>query len=335
MQNQGIIKSNNRNLIILIAAFAAVYILWGSTYLAIKYAIETLPPFLMAGSRFIIAGSILLVWARFSKDYERPKAAHWKTSFIVGTFLLLGGNGGVVFAQHHISSSLAALLVATEPFWIVLLSWLWLGKSRPNLKTIIGIAIGFFGVWMLINGQPDNSAANVGSMQFFGAIAVMLAALSWATGSIYGLRAPVPKSSLLTAGMQMFSGGIVLMVVSLVMGEMSSFDVSQVSLNSIVGVVYLIIFGSLIGFTAYSWLLKNSQPAFVSTYAYVNPIVAVFLGWLIAGETFTGQMLLGAGVIVGSVVLITSHDDDKDLGQIEIHESNLPTGSSKTLTASA
>ena len=335
MQNQGIIKSNNRNLIILIAAFAAVYILWGSTYLAIKYAIETLPPFLMAGSRFIIAGSILLVWARFSKDYERPKAAHWKTSFIVGTFLLLGGNGGVVFAQHHISSSLAALLVATEPFWIVLLSWLWLGKSRPNLKTIIGIAIGFFGVWMLINGQPDNSAANVGSMQFFGAIAVMLAALSWATGSIYGLRAPVPKSSLLTAGMQMFSGGIVLMVVSLVMGEMSSFDVSQVSLNSILGVVYLIIFGSLIGFTAYSWLLKNSQPAFVSTYAYVNPIVAVFLGWLIAGETFTGQMLLGAGVIVGSVVLITSHDDDKDLGQIEIHESNLPTGSSKTLTASA
>ncbi len=126
-------NTNNRNLILLIAAFAAVYILWGSTYLAIKYAIETLPPFLMAGSRFVFAGVVLMIWARLSKDYERPKAAHWKTSFVVGTLLLLGGNGGVVFAQHYISSSLAALLVATEPFWIVLLSWLWLGESRPNL----------------------------------------------------------------------------------------------------------------------------------------------------------------------------------------------------------
>jgi drug/metabolite transporter (DMT)-like permease len=325
---------NNRNLAIMIAAFAAVYILWGSTYLAIKYAIETLPPFLMAGSRFVFAGAVLMLWARFTKDYETPKPAHWKTSFIVGTFLLLGGNGGVVFAQHYISSSLAALLVATEPFWIVLLSWLWLGKSRPNLKTILGIAIGFFGVWLLINGQPGNNSVNVSSMQFFGAIAVMLAALSWATGSIYGLRAPAPKSSILTAGMQMLSGGLVLLAVSLIMGEWTNFEFAQVSSNSLFGVIYLIIFGSLIGFTAYSWLLKNAQPAFVSTYAYVNPMVAVFLGWLIAGETFTGQMLIGAGVIVGSVVLITSHDkDDNDSEErVDIHKSDLPTG---TVSASA
>lgn len=325
---------NNRNLAIMIAAFAAVYIFWGSTYLAIKYAIETLPPFLMAGSRFVFAGAVLMLWARFTKDYETPKPAHWKTSFIVGTFLLLGGNGGVVFAQHYISSSLAALLVATEPFWIVLLSWLWLGKSRPNLKTILGIAIGFFGVWLLINGQPGNNSVNVSSMQFFGAIAVMLAALSWATGSIYGLRAPAPKSSILTAGMQMLSGGLVLLAVSLIMGEWTNFEFAQVSSNSLFGVIYLIIFGSLIGFTAYSWLLKNAQPAFVSTYAYVNPMVAVFLGWLIAGETFTGQMLIGAGVIVGSVVLITSHDkDDNDSEErVDIHKSDLPTG---TVSASA
>jgi drug/metabolite transporter (DMT)-like permease len=302
--------------------------------LAIKYAIETLPPFLMAGSRFVFAGAVLMLWARFTKDYETPKPAHWKTSFIVGTFLLLGGNGGVVFAQHYISSSLAALLVATEPFWIVLLSWLWLGKSRPNLKTILGIAIGFFGVWLLINGQPGNNSVNVSSMQFFGAIAVMLAALSWATGSIYGLRAPAPKSSILTAGMQMLSGGLVLLAVSLIMGEWTNFEFAQVSSNSLFGVIYLIIFGSLIGFTAYSWLLKNAQPAFVSTYAYVNPMVAVFLGWLIAGETFTGQMLIGAGVIVGSVVLITSHDkDDNDSEErVDIHKSDLPTG---TVSASA
>ncbi|NJM53788.1 MAG: EamA family transporter, partial [Blastocatellia bacterium] len=165
MQNQGVLQSNKRNLTILIAAFAAVYVFWGSTYLAIKYAIETLPPFLMAGSRFVFAGAILLIWARFSKDYEPPKPVHWKTSFIVGTLLLLGGNGGVVFAEYYISSSLAALLVATEPFWIVLLSWLWLGRSRPNLKTILGIAVGFFGVWLLISGQPAKDSANVGSMQ--------------------------------------------------------------------------------------------------------------------------------------------------------------------------
>lgn len=328
MQNKEITKIDpNRSFVLLIAAFAAVYIFWGSTYLAIKYAIETLPPFLMAGSRFIVAGGILMIWARFAKDYEPPKAAHWKTSFVVGTLLLLGGNGGVVFAEHYISSSLAALLVATEPFWIVLLSWLWLKGSRPNLKTMLGIAIGFFGVWLLINGQTT-AAEGSSSMQLFGTIAVMLAALSWATGSIYGLRSPVPKSSILTAGMQMFSGGLVLLFVSLILGEWRSFNIAAVSANSWFGLAYLMVFGSLIGFTAYSWLLKNAQPAMVATYAYVNPIVAVFLGWLIANESFTAQMLIGAGVIVGSVVLITSHDkDDKDAEEFDEHASECRTAS--------
>jgi len=342
MQGNAIItKTNNssrRNVILLLAAFAAVYIFWGSTYLAIKYAIETLPPFLMAGARFVFAGSILLIWARFSADYEKPKAAHWKMSFIVGTLLLLGGNGGVVFAERYISSSLAALLVATEPFWIVLLSWLWLKGSRPNWKAVLGIAVGFFGVWLLINGQTSYAeTANSGSMQIFATIAIIAAAFSWAIGSIYGLRSPVPKSSLQTAGMQMFSGGLVLLFVSLIAGEWSKFNIAQVSTNSWLGVIYLIIFGSLVGFTAYSWLLKNAPPAMVATYAYVNPVIAVFLGWLIAGESFTGQMLVGAGVIVGSVVLITSQNkEDKDAEEeIEIHESNMPTERRKALSASA
>ena len=165
----------------------------------------------------------------------------------------------------------------------------------------------------------------------------MLAAFSWATGSIYGLRSPVPKSSILTAGMQMFSGGLVLLFVSLILGEWSKFNIAEVSANSWFGVIYLIIFGSLIGFTAYSWLLKNAQPAMVATYAYVNPIVAVLLGWLIAGESFTGQMLIGAGVIVGSVVLITSHDknDKNSKEKIEIHDSKIPAGCGKQLSASA
>lgn len=334
MQGQAIItKTNNtsrRQLILLIAAFAAVYIFWGSTYLAIKYAIETFPPFLMAGARFVFAGAILYVWSMFTKDYEKPKAAHWKTSFIVGTLLLLGGNGGVVFAEHYISSSLAALLVATEPFWIVLLGWLWLKGARPNLKVALGLVIGFLGVWLLIGGQnPGGAAATAAgaSMQLISTIVIMAAAFSWALGSIYGLRAPVPKSSLLTAGMQMISGGLVLLLVSFITGEWSKFNVAQVSANSWFGLVYLIVFGSLIGFTAYSWLLKNAPPAMVSTYAYVNPVIAVFLGWLIAGESFTGQMLLGAGVIVGSVMLITSQNDDtKDPDEADYPEKTLKGG---------
>ena len=322
--------------ILLIAAFAAVYIFWGSTYLAIKYAIETLPPFLMAGSRFIFAGSLLYVWARLWKDYEKPSFKHWRTSFIVGTLLLLGGNGGVVLAQHYISSSLAALLVATEPFWIVLLSWLWLKGSRPNWKVALGLLVGFIGVYVRIGGQGGYSAES-GSGQILGAFFVIAAAFSWATGSMYGLRATTPKSSALTAGMQMLSGGLVLTLVGIFKGEWTNFNIAAVSANSWFALVYLIIFGSLIGFTAYSWLLKNAQPAMVATYAYVNPVIAVFLGWLIAGESFTTQMLVGAGVIVGSVALITSHNKgEKDsTEEIEIHESNTPTGNCKTLSASA
>ncbi|CAA9394942.1 MAG: Permease of the drug/metabolite transporter (DMT) superfamily [uncultured Pyrinomonadaceae bacterium] len=321
--------------VLLPAAFAAVYIFWGSTYLAIKYAIETLPPFLMAGSRFIFAGSILYIWARLSKDYEKPSLKHWRTSFIVGTLLLLGGNGGVVLAQHYISSSLAALLVATEPFWIVLLGWLWLKGARPNWKVALGLLIGFVGVYLLIGGQSSSTESGTG--QIFGAFLVIIAAFSWATGSMYGLRATTPKSSALTAGMQMLSGGLVLTLVGTIKGEWTSFSVGDVSANSWFALAYLIIFGSLIGFTAYSWLLKNAAPAMVATYAYVNPVIAVFLGWIIAGESFTMQMLVGAGVIIGSVALITSHDkgEENSTKETEIHESNTPTGNCKTLSASA
>jgi len=337
MQNTQITKINpNRSLVLLIAAFAAVYIFWGSTYLGIKYAIETLPPFLMAGSRFVVAGLILYIWARFSKDYEKPSLKHWRTSFIVGTLLLLGGNGGVVLAQHYISSSLAALLVATEPFWIVLLSWLWLKGARPNWKAALGLLIGFFGVYLLIGGQSESTAGS-GSGQILGAFFVIAGAFSWALGSMYGLRATTPKSSALTAGMQMLSGGLVLTLVGMLKGEWTTFNIAEVSANSWFAVIYLIIFGSLIGYTAYSWLLKNAQPAMVSTYAYVNPIIAVFLGWLIAGESFTGQMLVGAAVIVGSVVLITSEnkDDGNSEEKIDIHEACMPSGRPETLSASA
>ena len=310
-QSNAGIGAKERNTVLLIAAFAAIYIFWGSTYLAIKFAIETIPPFIMAGTRFLIAGAILLLWARVSADYEKPRLVHWKTSLIVGSLLLMGGNGLVVFAQHYISSSLAALMVATEPFWIVLLSWLWLKGGRPGLRAILGLVVGFVGVGLLIVGQGSgDSGAASGAGQLLGTLAVVGAALAWATGSIYGLRAPVPKSSILTAGMQMVSGGAVLMIASVLRGEWWSFDIAAVSSNSLYAVAYLIVFGSLIGFTSYSWLLKNAQPAMVATYAYVNPVIAVLLGWFIAGESMSGQMLLGAGIIVGSVVLITSQSDN-------------------------
>lgn len=329
---------NKRNLVLLVTDFAAVYVFWGSTYLAIRYAIETLPPLLMAGTRFLVAGSILLIWARLSPNYERPELVHWRTSLIVGTLLLLIGNGGVVFAERVMPSSQAALLVATEPFWIVLLSWWWLGRGRPGPGVVFGLVIGFAGVALLMAGRNPAALAVGGSnhSQIIAAIVVIVAAMSWAAGSIYGLRAPAPKSAILTAGMQMVSGGTVLVVVSFIFGEWRTFHPGAVSANSWFGLGYLIVFGSLIGFTAYSWLLKNAQPALASTYAYVNPVIAVFLGWLIAGESFTGQMLIGASIIVGSVVLITSHKNRKGAGdEIEIHESITPAGGCKPLSVSA
>lgn len=328
--------TNRKNLIVLIAAFAAVYVFWGSTYLAVKLAIETLPPFLMAGARFAVAGSILYIWARFSKDYEKPERVHWKTAFIVGTFLLLGGNGAVVVASQYIPSSLTALLVATEPLWIVLLSWLWLGNGRPHWKVALGLLVGFVGVYFLIAGKSAIAGGD-GYGQWFGIIAVIAGALSWAIGSIYGLKAPTVKSSILNAGMQMLSGSVTLFLVGLIRGEHLSFDIAAVSSTSFFAIIYLIIFGSLIGFTAYSWLLKHAQPAMVATYAYVNPVIAIVLGWSIAGESMTAQMLIGSFIIVASVILITatkSENPGDDEG-IDLHQSQTPSCGTPRLSTSS
>src|SRR5215218_8252785 len=293
-----------RHLLTLILAFAAVYIIWGSTYLAIKYAIETLPTFLMAGFRFLIAGSLLYVWARFSKTYEKPKLVHWRTGLIVGTLLLGIGNGGVVLAEHYISSSLAALLVATTPFWIVLLGWMFMKTGRPNLKVVAGLALGFIGVYTLIAGGEEQAGESNGG-QLFGIALILFATLGWSIGSLYGTRAPTAKSPILAAALQMLSGGFVLLIVGTLAGEWSTVDIAAVSLNSWLAFAYLITFGAFVAYTAYSWLLRNASPSALSTYAYVNPAIAVVLGWAIAGESMTGQMLIGAGIIVASVALIT------------------------------
>ena len=293
--------------VLLFAAFAAVYLLWGSTYLAIKYAIATMPPLLMAGSRFVLAGGILALVGRAAADYEKPTLAQWRTSAVVGALLLLGGNGLIVLAERTLPSSLAALLVASEPFWIVLLSWGWLGSQRPGGRVVLGLGLGFGGVYLLVSEQL---AAGGGPAQLVGVGLVLLATLSWAAGSIYGLRAPRPRSLVLASGLQMLCGGALLLALGTATGEWRGLRPGSFGLAAWLGWGFLVVFGSLVAFTAYSWLLQNAAPARVATYAYVNPVVAVLLGWAVLGEQLTGQMLVGAAVIVGSVVLITSRQKE-------------------------
>jgi len=291
--------------ILFIAAFAAVYLLWGSTYLAIKYAIVTMPPFLMAGSRFLLAGSILTLAGRASTEYEMPTLAQWKTSFVVGALLLVGGNGMVVLAERYLPSSLAALLIASEPFWVVLLGWWWLRQPRPSGRVVLGLLLGFGGVYLLV-GEQLTAGAGASHARLLGVGLVLLAALSWAAGSIYGLRSPVPKSAVLASGTQMLAGGTLLLLLGTATGEWRGLEPSRFGSAAWLGWGYLVVFGSLVAFTAYSWLLKHAPPARVATYAYVNPVVAVLLGWAMLHEKMTVQMLVGAAVIVGSVVLITA-----------------------------
>jgi drug/metabolite transporter (DMT)-like permease len=262
---------------LLLAAFAAVYLLWGSTYLAIKYAIATMPPLLMAGARFLLAGTIMTVVGRLSADYEPPTAAQWRTSFVVGGLLLVGGNGAVVLAERFVPSSLAALLVATEPFWIVILGWLWLHGERPSWKVVLGLVLGFVGVYLLV-GKQLFAGAGASTQVLLGVGLVLAAAFSWAAGSIYGLRAPRPRSPVLASGMQMLAGGALLGLLGTATGEWRGLHPGQFGAAAWLGWGYLVVFGSLVAFTAYSWLLQHAPPARVATYAYVNPVVAVLLG---------------------------------------------------------
>jgi drug/metabolite transporter (DMT)-like permease len=282
----------------LILALAAVYVVWGSTYLAIRYAVESLPPFSMAGVRFLLAGGLLYGWARL-RGAARPQPVHWRSAAIVGGLLLLGGNGIVVWAERFVDSGLTALLVSTTPLWMVVLYWLFQGGTRPGPRLIAGLVLGFAGVALL--ARPGS-----GQVAPFAAGMLVFASLCWASGSLYSRRAPLPSSPLLATGLEMLCGGALLMVAGLVAGEPWSFEPSAVTAASFWSFLYLVFVGSLVGFTAYIWLLKAAPPALASTYAYVNPMVAVFLGWAFAGEPVTSQTLLSAAVIVAGVALITT-----------------------------
>lgn len=280
-------------------AFAAVYVIWGSTYLAIRFAIETIPPFLMAGVRFLIAGGLMYAVAR--RTQGRPTAAQWRAAVVVGALLLLGGNGGVVWAELRVPSGIAALLVALVPCWMVLLDWAAPGGRRPSPAVLMGVLLGLAGLFWLVGPDAILGGDRVDPL---GAAVLALASLSWAAGSIYSRHAPAP-SPVLAIGMQMLAGGAALVILAAATGEFGAFDASAVSARSVAALGYLIVFGALIGFSAYMWLLRVSTPAKVSTYAYVNPIVAVLLGWALAGEALNARIGVAALVIVMGVALIT------------------------------
>jgi drug/metabolite transporter (DMT)-like permease len=286
----------------LVSAFAIVYVVWGSTFLAILFAIQTLPPFLMASVRFLVAGSVVYAWSRFVAGAAAPSRAHWQGTAIVGVLLLLGGNGLLVWSEQRVPSGVAALLVGTVPCFMALIDWLRPGGLRPTGHVVAGLLLGLVGLVWLIG--PD-ALMGGGRADFIGATAVVLGSFSWALGSIYARHAASPPSPFLSTAMQMLAGGGALLVLSVLLGEPWSFDASAVSLRSMLGLLYLIVFGSIVAFSAYIWLLHNSTPARVSTYAYVNPVIAVLLGWALAGEALTARIAVAAAIIVSGVALIT------------------------------
>lgn len=288
-----------RSLVLL--AFAIIYVVWGSTYLAIRLGVETIPAFFSASARFLVAGVLLMAFLAL-RGAKLPTRAQWKHSAVTGLLLLLGGNGLVVWAEQSLSSGLAALLVALAPVWFALLDWARPGGQRPAFKTVVGIAIGFLGVILLIKGSHG---AEVHSFSFPGAVAVIFAGISWAAGSLYAKHSTAGGSPWMNASAQMIVGGGGLMLASIVAGEPARIHGSAFSIRSILALAYLVIFGSWIAFSAYVWLLRVTTPSRVSTYAYVNPVIAVFLGWAVLDEVVTPRMLWGAIVILVGILIIT------------------------------
>jgi drug/metabolite transporter (DMT)-like permease len=298
-----------------VLAFAAIYLIWGSTYLAIRFAIETLPPFSMAAVRFTVAGGILYTFARPRTD--RPTRRHWISAGIVGSLLLAGGNGGVVWAEQWVPSGLAALIVGTVPLWMVLFDWLFAGAPRPSRLLMAGLIWGLCGVGLLIGSTEVGAQSREGLL---GGLVVLGASVSWAAGSVYARKARLPSSPFLATAMQMLAGGLALALLAVLAGEGGEIQVSAFSMKSILALVYLTVFGALVAFTAYIWLLGVSTPARVSTYAYVNPAVAVLLGWLLADERLDVRAAISVLIILSAVVLVTMKGGDPRRATVQIED---------------
>lgn len=286
--------------LVVVIAFAAVYLIWGSTYFAILLAIRSIPPFLMAGSRYLIAGVILYAASRVT-GAKRAALITWRSAAIIGTCLLLGGNGGVTVSEQFVPTGLAAVIVATVPIFMVLFSWLSGSAPRPTLPVFLGLAGGFVGVGILM-APALNFSGNENHRTLIGILILLCGSFIWSAGSIYSRHARNPESAFLGAGQQMICGGVALLLAALVTRE--RIDLHAVTAQSVWAWIYLVFIGAIIGFTAYIFLLRHCEPAKVATYAYVNPIVAIFLGIAFAGEHLNWPIGVGAAVIIGSVAIV-------------------------------
>jgi len=286
----------------IIIAFAALYLIWGSTYLGIRFAIETIPPFLMAGTRFLLAGLIMYAIA-WSQGMVKSSWANWRTSLIIGACLLLGGNGGVTISEKYIDSGLAAVIVAIVPIYIVVLGWVSGMAPRPTPIVWLGLVGGFVGVGILL-GPSLRFSSNDAHGPAIGMSILLVSTFLWSAGSLYSRVAKHAASPFLTAAQQMMCGGMLLLLTGALTGELRRFHPRSVSILSLASFAYLIVIGAVVGYTAYIWLLRHCDPAKVATYAYVNPIVAVLLGAAFAGETLTMRTVMAAGLIIGSVAMV-------------------------------
>ena len=284
----------------LLLAFAAIYLIWGSTYLAIRVAVETMPPFTLAGVRFVVAGMLLYAWLAY-RGRARTTARQWRDNAVIGALLLVGGNAVVTWAEVKIPSGITTLLISINPLLMVLFEWISPKGNRPTWMTFTGLALGFGGLMLLVGSGAGN--APLDRWSFAG---IMFACVCWSFGSIYSRHVRNPADPMMAATLQMLLGGIMMIFVGQWRGETNGFHLQDLSARSIVAWAYLVVAGSLIAFPAYLYLLKHSTPARASTYAYVNPVVAVFLGWLILGEPVNGRTFVAAAVIVAAVVIITT-----------------------------
>ena len=285
-------------------AFAMVYLFWGSTFLAVRYGVETIPPLMLVGMRQLIAGIVLYPLARFRSD-EKPTLQHWLSGALIGGLLLIGGNGSIAWAEAKLTpTNIAAVLVATVPVWMAMMDWLRPGGPRPTARVLTALAIGLAGVSLLVSPHIPFMSSAGAAVNPLCAFILLAGSLCWAAGSILSRHLTLPHSPLLGTSTYLIAGGIMIFPISLALGEFKSFNVHQVSLRSGLSVLYLAVFGSILGFTAYTYLLRHVQPARVATYAYINPVIAVILGWLFVHEAVSLRMLIAAAIILGAVVMV-------------------------------
>ena len=286
---------------LMILAFIAVYIFWGGTYLGMKFALVSFTPALMAGIRHMSAGLILFAIGRLRRD-PLPVFDEVKNAAIVGILLLLVGNGLVAWSEQRVPSAIASLMVASVPLWIALMNWRFGEKKQPSILQMTGILLGIFGIAILVMKSAQGGSGN---FDLVGLIALLVASLAWSAGSLYSRFAKLPTSAFNNVSIQMMTGGFLLLTFALFNGEFNRLNVPSITNQAIWAMLYLILFGSVIAYTSYIWLMKNVNPTWVSTYAFVNPIVAVLLGWSIGGETLQGTALVSATIILAAVVIIT------------------------------